>query len=140
MDEGGTMIRRKLVRFGLIALFSLGLIVPGQAVQAGSLSWSGCTEGLLCVWGQIDYEGNWCAFDVSTWDHDWHNFSVCTPNMINNIGSWRNHTAYDAKFATELGGNGTVVCVNEWSSDPDVAPNRNDFASFRIFAADNNVC
>lgn len=102
---------------------------------AGTLSYSDCPSGWLCLWEDRDYSGRMLKFQSTMY---WQNLTDYGFN--DEMSSWRNRRGYDSKWAWHTNGGGTRRCMDSYSSSNYVGSGDNDEASSIVNYVSDSYC
>jgi hypothetical protein len=101
-----------------------------------------CFAGSVCLYADANYGGRLVSFSACDYNGDgvcdWVNLILFTFN--DQMSSWKNTKAADAKWSFNAGGGGTQRCMNSNSQNPQLSATNNDKASAVIIYTSSTVC
>jgi hypothetical protein len=131
------------------AAFPDGLPAGGVAVDANTVSFDGgkvllqlgpnsfdsCPSTWVCLWHDSNYAGRMLQFhDITTY---WQNLTDYGFN--DEMSSWRNRKAVDAKWSYDVGGGGTQRCMDAGASASSLGGDNDEASAIRIFGS-STIC
>lgn len=124
---------KKFVKSAAVAAIALAGILGGAT--SASAAASDCPANTLCFFADGNFTGT--MYSVSGPQGTWVN----VPGWFNDqMSSWVNNLAYDARWSVDPSGGGSTFCMNSGNTNPQVISSRNDLMSAYYIYFSNAIC
>ena len=130
-DKTGEFVNRFVV---VLASALLALTSSVGLASSATAAASDCPSTSLCFFQDINYSGD-IYLDTGT-QGSWHYVYWFNDQM----SSWINNSAYDARWSVDASGGGATYCMNSASQNAQVISSRNDLLSAYFIYFSNAIC